>query len=282
MKRFLLCTDGSSYSAVSCQYAAWLASHADASITVLYVTDVRQFDIPFVADFSGSLGIQPYQDLIGRMKVLERDKAATIEQATRNTLDYAGFTGPVTFVHRTGLLVDVVEEMEKEADLVILGKRGASADVAIHHLGSNLERVVRATRKPSLVTSRAYKDINRMLLALDGEPSSRKGLDFLCTFKALNDLDLHVVTVLNENQKEETAQTILDEAENRLAASGYSPKTVVLYGTAEEAIADYVKTEEIDLLLMGAYGKSRIRSLLIGGTSTTLIRTCRIPILCFR
>lgn len=282
MKKFLFCTDGSSYSAVSCQYAAWLASHANASITVLYVTDVRQFDIPFVADFSGSLGIQPYQDLIGRMKVLERDKAATIEQATLNTLNYVNFKGPVTFVHRTGLLVDIVEEMEKDVELVILGKRGASADLAIHHLGSNLERVVRATRKPSLVTSRAYKDINRILLAYDGESSSRKGLDFLCSFTALNDLELHVVTVLHDNQKEEAAQKILTEAETRLKNAGYKPKSVVLYGTAEDAIADYVKSEEIDLLLMGAYGKSRIRSLLIGGTSTTLIRTCRVPILCFR
>lgn len=282
MKRFLFCTDGSSYSAVSCQYAAWLASHANASITVLYVTDVRQFDIPFVADFSGSLGMQPYQDLIGRMKILEREKATTIEQATRNTLEYARFTGPVSFVHRTGLLVDIVEEMEKEADIVILGKRGASADVAIEHLGSNLERVVRATRKPSLVTSRSYKDINRMLLALDGEASSRKALDFLCSFTALNDLEVHVVTVLTENQKEAAAQKIVNEAEERLIAAGYKPKTVVLYGTAEEALADYVQTESVDLLLMGAYGKGRIRSLLIGGTSTTLIRTCRIPILCFR
>ena len=34
--------------------------------------------------------------------------------------------------------------------------------------------------------------------------------------------------------------------------------------------------------LMGAYGHSRIRHLLIGSTTTAMIRSCHIPVLCFR
>ena len=33
---------------------------------------------------------------------------------------------------------------------------------------------------------------------------------------------------------------------------------------------------------MVAYGHSRIRSLLIGSTTTALLRACRIPVLVFR
>jgi len=33
---------------------------------------------------------------------------------------------------------------------------------------------------------------------------------------------------------------------------------------------------------MGAYGHSRVRSLIIGSTTTEMIRSCRVPILIMR
>jgi nucleotide-binding universal stress UspA family protein len=33
---------------------------------------------------------------------------------------------------------------------------------------------------------------------------------------------------------------------------------------------------------MGAYGHSRIRSLIVGSTTATMVRRCRIPVLMFR
>jgi len=56
----------------------------------------------------------------------------------------------------------------------------------------------------------------------------------------------------------------------------------VLSGEAETAIADYVQSAKIDLLVAGAYGHSRIRKLLIGSTTTELLRRCHVPVLCFR
>ena len=54
----------------------------------------------------------------------------------------------------------------------------------------------------------------------------------------------------------------------------------MLGGVAEEAISDYVDRASIDLLLMGAYGHTRIRRFLIGSTTTEMLRRCRIPVLC--
>jgi nucleotide-binding universal stress UspA family protein len=33
-----------------------------------------------------------------------------------------------------------------------------------------------------------------------------------------------------------------------------------------------------DMLVMGAYGHSRIRSLIIGSTTTQMIRSCKVPV----
>ncbi len=76
----------------------------------------------------------------------------------------AGVQG-VKLIHETGFLVDNFHEFEASADLIILGKRGENAKFASGHLGANLERIVRASHKPCLITSRRFKPIERLLLA---------------------------------------------------------------------------------------------------------------------
>ncbi len=51
---------------------------------------------------------------------------------------------------------------------------------------------------------------------------------------------------------------------------------------ADELIAAKIKDSSCDLLVMGAYGHSRIRRLILGSTTTELIRTCQVPVLLFR
>jgi nucleotide-binding universal stress UspA family protein len=36
------------------------------------------------------------------------------------------------------------------------------------------------------------------------------------------------------------------------------------------------------MLVMGAYGHSRVRSLIIGSTTTEMVRSARVPLLLFR
>ncbi len=67
-----------------------------------------------------------------------------------------------------------------------------------------------------------------------------------------------------------------------LRRAGLEVTTAVLHGEPEQAIAAYAAAAGIDLLVMGAYGHSRVRALLVGSTTTALLRACRIPVLVFR
>ena len=71
-------------------------------------------------------------------------------------------------------------------------------------------------------------------------------------------------------------------AEKTMRDGGFSPICQMLHGDTEEAISSYVSTNDIGLLVMGAYGHSRIRYLIIGSTTTEMIRTCKVPVLLFR
>ena len=281
MKNLLICTDGSNYAQECCRYGAWFAKRTGASVEVLYVTDLRQFEIPAMADLSGSLGIQPYDGMITQLRELEEHKSKFVKESAMKIFKSEGLTERTKFYHDTGLLVDSIEEYASRADLILLGKRGENANFATAHLGSMLERVVRAVDKPCLVTSRKFQPINRALIAYDGGNSSRAALEFIKKSELFRSFNLHVVSV-DEKHDENQAATCLAEAEEILKESGISPECQVLSGDVETAIAEYVDRTEMDLLIAGAYGHSRIREFFIGSTTSELLRRCRIPVLCFR
>ncbi len=281
MKNLLICTDGSSYASETCRYGGWFAKQTGASIDILYVTDLRQFEIPAIADLGGSLGIQPYEGMITQLQAVEEHKAKFVEENAMQVFEDAGLSERCTFHHETGLLVDSIDEYAAKADLVLLGKRGENANFATEHLGSMLERVVRACKKPCLVTSREFRPIDRVVLAYDGGKSCRDLVECIVSHEIFKAMEIHVLTVV-EARKEDLAAERLAEAESVLQNAGLCPKCQVLNGEVETAIADYVKKYEVDLLITGAYGHSRIRELLIGSTTTELLRRCYVPVLCFR
>ncbi|GAB4281509.1 MAG TPA: universal stress protein [Opitutae bacterium] len=284
MKKVLICTDGSPYSEECCQFAAWLAKRVDVHLHAVYVSDLRQFELSVVADLSGSMGIQPYQGMLTQIQDMEDQKAKLLKAGTLDFFNKQGLEDRVTFAHYKGLLVDRVLDLEREdpeIGMVMLGKRGENANFATEHLGSTMERVVRASEKPCLVTSRKFREIKKIAFAYDGSPSCQKALKFLSTSPLFEGLDVHLVTV-DEGRNEEEASERLSEASSQLQASGLKLVTQVLTGIAENVIGEYVESEDIDLLVMGAYGHSRIRYLIIGSTTTDLIRRCHIPILLFR
>lgn len=281
MKRILVCSDGSNYSRVCCQYAAWLAGRTEAGFEVLYVTDLRQFEVPLVADIGGSLGIQPYQAVLGQLEELEKKKADVILESAKSVFTEAGLGGRVHATHKTGLLVDCLTDYDQSTDLIMLGKRGENANFATEHLGSTMERVLRASSRPCLVTSRSFRPISRMLLAYDGSPSCRKALEHLAGSNAWRGLELHIVIVAGAIVADDAVKH-LREAEAAMKAAGFSPVCQMLHGSPEDQIAAYVTSNDIHLLAMGAYGHSRIRYLIIGSTTTGMIRTCKVPVLLFR
>lgn len=287
MKRILVCTDGSIFSQSSYHYAAWLAPRVDASIDVLYVTDVRSQKVASTGNLSGSIGIDADRELLKKLVNLEHEKVKLNHQRTKLLIEDAkqffiakGIQN-VNFMHETGFLVDIFHKFEANADLIVLGKRGEAAEFASGHLGANLERIVRASHKPCLVTSRHFKPIERLLFAYDGSPSGQKILRFLTESPGFKGLELYIVTV-TKNVEDQTAIARIEDARHQAQTAGFDPVCCLIEGNSETAIAEYAEENNISLLLMGAYGHSRIRHLVIGSTTAQLLRSSHIPVLLFR
>ena len=287
MKQILLCTDGSNYSEVCTHYAAWISKRLDWGITALHVSLLWKYEMPFISDLGGSLGAQPYQDLISQWQTIENQKAEVLKRAINEVLAADGISAQkITFKHQTGLLVDSVTEMEskiQDLSLIMLGKRGENVNFATGHLGSNMERVVRASSKPCMVTNRRYDTIKKMLFAYDGSSGARKGLDWLAVHaSAFRDLELHIVGAADTSDQKADIDAALEEAKKLLMQGGWNPICKRLDGVAGDVIEAYAEKEDMNMMVMGAYGRSRIRQLIIGSTTTELMLRCKIPVLLFR
>ncbi|NET32770.1 MAG: universal stress protein [Cyanothece sp. SIO1E1] len=289
MKKILLCTDGSAFAQIGYEYAAWLAKRVPMEIEVLYVTDRRQAQAVQTHDFSGNLGIDAYQGLLNQLVELEHKTAKInhhrakiiLEAAKQFFLDHGIPTEAIALTHDTGFLVDNFHKFEQAADLIMLGKRGETASFATEHLGSNMERIARASHKPCWVASRDFHPIDRLLFAYDGGKSCQKALRFLVGMPVFKGLAVHMITVAKKHG-EDAAIAHLQTAEMTLKANGFKPICHVLHGDVEVAIVDYAETQGIDFLVMGAYGHSRVRHLVIGSTTAQVLRRSHIPVLLFR
>lgn len=284
MKNILVCIDGSNYGQVCTSYAVWLAKKTGVNISALYVSELWQYETPLIADFGGAIGTQPYMGLTAQLREVEAGKAKIIENYVREEFAKAGIPEKVEFFHRSGLLVDCIDEFENQRNdisAIMLGKRGEHANFAKGHLGSNMERVIRASKLPCFVVNRKFIEQKKIVLAYDGSPSATRALEYLATRKEFIDQEVHIVTVAKSGS-EADATRLLFEAEARLKGGPIAPIAQLLSGTPGEALEKYVQENDITCLIMGAYGHSRIRQFIIGSTTTEFVRRCLIPVIMFR
>ena len=284
MMKLIAFVDGSNYSKSVCDHTAWIAGRIDATVDLIHILG-RRDESNAPVDLSGSIGLgartallEELAELDGQVARLKHKRGRAILDDAKEIILNSGVKQVSTLLRNDGI-VETVEIFDEKAGLIVIGKRGKKSEADETHLGSNFERVVRASHKPVLVASRTFDPINRILIAFDGGASSLKAVNYLAGSPAFSDLDCHLLSVTEPTDR---ATQQLEGAATSLRNAGYTVECTLQAGQPEKVICETIKRADIDLLLMGAYGHSRIRSLIIGSTTTAMIRTCKIPVLLFR
>ncbi|OJY36008.1 MAG: universal stress protein UspA [Rhodobacterales bacterium 65-51] len=282
-QKIVALVDGSIYSASVCDHAAWIASRTGAPVELIHVLGRREASDSH--DHSGAIALGARTALMEQLAELDAQRAKLISHRGRAILEDAqalvekAGVADVTTRLRHGDIVEAVADVEGDARVILIGKRGEAADFAKGHLGSNLERIVRASHKPVFVASRAFKRISKVLVAYDGGTSAMKAVDHIARSPLFRGLAVHVVTVGSASP--EVTKGLAD-AKAMLKAAGIDAETSVLPGQPETALGKLVDEAQFDMLVMGAYGHSRIRNLIIGSTTTAMIRACKVPVVLMR
>jgi nucleotide-binding universal stress UspA family protein len=282
MINVLACIDDSTISPAVCDYAAWASLRLATPLQLLHVLDKKEF--PKQVDISGQIGLGSREDLLNQLTELDEKRGkialshgqALLESAKARVLA-AGISDAVSR-QRHGDLVDTLMALEDEIRLVVLGKHnpGTVGD----HVGNNLERVVRTMHRPILAVPNNFTEPKSVMIAYDGSDTTKKAIDMVARSPLFKDLPCHIVMVGNATTK---MQADLAWAKKTLEASHLQVTSAIVSGDVKPALCDYRDAQQIDLLVMGAYGHSKIRQFLVGSTTTKmLLHSSSIPLLLLR
>ncbi|NUN93532.1 MAG: universal stress protein [Verrucomicrobiae bacterium] len=279
IKTILVCVDGSKYAGGAADAAIWLAKAFDARLRAISVADTRLLEGPWLADLSGMAGAQPFHALVPQFEEVLKTKARSAAQAV--TLAAAREGVSCSAEAPVGRLVHEILEAERTAELVVMGQRGEGFETTGEWLGSNVERVVRKSSKPCLVTPATFRPVRRILAAYDGSAHANRAMyssfDLARALKA----GLAVLTVAGEGDAPRRSR-LLQEACDLAKQQGVAAEAIASEGTPEKRIVEIAREQGFDLIVMGAYGHTRLRELVLGSVTSYVIRAGEVPVLLVR
>lgn len=283
MTHVMACIDGSPQAAAVCDCSAWASKRLDAPLTLLHVLDRQQY--PVSGDLSGIIGLGSREFLLQELATLDEKRAKLALEEGRMMLDSArqraisaGVAQPECR-QRHGDLVESLRDLQDETRLLVIGRQGEDSGDAIQHIGSQLENVIRTMQRPILVAPGDFSAPQSVMLAFDGSATSRKGVEMLAGSPLFKGMPIHLVMVAADTADN---QAQLENARGVLTAAGFNVEIAIRAGEVEPTLHAYQAEHGIDLLVMGAYGHSRIRQFFVGSTTTNMIRTTSTPLLVLR
>ncbi|MGI2094132.1 universal stress protein [Shewanella oncorhynchi] len=284
MTNVIACIDGSKVTLAVCDASSWAAQQLDAPVTLLHVLDKSAY--PIESDLSGNIGLGTREYLLNEMVELEARRGKLALEQGKYMLQDAKIrvvekqpSRMVATLQRHGDLVETLLEQESHARLVVMSRQGEQHQDQAQAIGSHLENVIRTLKQPILVVMDEFTAPKRFMIAYDGSVTARKALDRVVSSPLLKGLECHLVMV-SDDQSLATAELAL-VAESLIAAD-FNVVTAVCQGEVQTVLEIYQLKHQIDLMVMGAYGHSRIREFFVGSNTTRMISKSHIPLLLLR
>ncbi|MBA3996252.1 MAG: universal stress protein [Candidatus Accumulibacter sp.] len=282
--KVLACVDRSHFADTIADAAAWAASRMNAPLEFLHILD-RHPEIGSGEDHSGAIGFDAQEHLLQALSDKDAEKTKAMREAGRLFLNglreravAAGVLAPDTR-QRYGHLEESLADQEAGVRLFVLGRRGESAETTQRDLGRNVENIVRALHKPILTVTENFKAPERFMIAFDGGEVTKRGVEMVAHSPLLKGIPCYL---LMSGKADTEGPKKIEWAKATLVKAGFEVETEIVLGDAETVIHRSVKERNIDLLLMGAFNHSAIKSLLFGSRTTEILRSATVPTLLLR
>lgn len=274
IKALLVAMDASAYGWSAARHALELARSHDARLTGLYVLDIRYLEMPPYVDYSFALEAMP--PILAAPEILKgfQTKSDRLLGDLRRMGQDAGLT--VETRAEEGVPSQVIAELGRSHDLVLMGKRGEHARWGRDLLGSTAEQVARRAATPVLLAEADHRALSKALLLFDGSPAAHRAVKLAAELAHERRLELAVLTVDDDLAR---AASVQKEAASYLDALGLTAEYAVLTGRATKAAAAHLVTFPADLVVLGMRGHSALHDLILGSTAEQLMRTLPVPVL---
>lgn len=275
-KDILVIIDNTKACAARLDVAIALAQEHGAHLTGLFVRTV-----PHVPQFVMS-------QLGPEVAEVQKRYAREAAEAARKAFDAKTAAAGVGVEWRevSGALVDQCLLHAKYADLVVAGQRDDGDDSSQEGQDELLDHLVLEAGRPVLLVPYAgsFKVVGqRVMVAWNATREAARALnDALPLLKKAK--DVHVVAVNPRGGHGRDGHGDIPSADIalHLARHGVKAEAEAIEAKtmgAGEALLSRAMDESIDMIVMGAYGRSRLRELVLGGATRHMLRHMTVPVL---
>lgn len=190
---------------------------------------------------------------------------------------------PANFSVEWGTVARQVVARAAYSDLVMLALNRPPGLSIVERLASGLQTILKRTPRPVMVVPTAASPLQHALLAYDGSPKAEEAL-FVATYLASRwQISLTVVTVSsNSNGKLEAATRLQSRAKTYLGLAGVSANYLLPVGPTAQTLLETAENQATDFMIMGGFGLSSMKSLVLGSTLNRVLLEYKQPILICR
>ncbi|RTR39707.1 universal stress protein [Shewanella canadensis] len=281
MKNIVACIDGSKLTLATCEASAWVAQKVKAPLILLHVLD--KTTRPVVSELSGQIGLGTQEELLNELVELDETRSRVAlkhgKQLLEDARKWACAKGveEISKLQRHGSLQESLIDLESELRVLVIGKSGEDHSTS-NTIGSQLESVIRSIKAHTLVVSDTFITPNSYMIAFDGSATSEKLIEKAMNTPLLAGLECHLVMVDETGNR----STAFDQAGMRLREAGLSVNENILSGRVDEALLNYQQEQQLDMIVMGAFGHSKLRQFFVGSNTTEVLVKSAVPLLLIR
>lgn len=253
--------------------AAFLAGRQQAHLVGLYVKP------PVPTYGSTMIGAGLVKGGLGSF----REEAGRVEAAFRKATEGLPFVTEWRAVaaHAQGV-AETVMEHGRSSDLIIASQRDTAWDYSA--LLDEPERLAIESGRPVLIIPNAGnfpRFGDRVTLAWNGRrEAARAAFDALPLLQAAS--IVRILWVNPQKEREDAGDIPTAEIAIALARHGVKCETATVVATdvkVGDAILSTMADDASDLLVMGAYGRSRLREFVFGGATRQILKNLTVPVL---
>ncbi|MFB6185394.1 MAG: universal stress protein [Halobacteriaceae archaeon] len=134
-----------------------------------------------------------------------------------------------------------------------------------------------------------------ILVPLDGSPQAEEAFEYvLQEYDGITVTLLHVIDPIEAGysaqatvpgyseewyeQSKEEAESLFDQAREKSQDTDIELQTEIELGRPARSILDYVEDNDIDQIVMGSHGRSRVTRILLGSVAEKVARRSPVPV----
>ena len=289
LKDVLVHTDNSGNSRVRLEYATQLAEVHDANLTGLYVAATQNKGVRsygqtpnYIVPDLGGRSLKEYDEKAHALQEEHHEHAQLASERARSRFETATSARKIShdWVHTEGSMSDALTHHARFCDVAIVGQPGPESQ---RHFGETpTDHLILSVGHPVMIVPNLAGDFTvgkRIMVAWDRSPLATRAVHNSRPFLRNAD-SVHVLAInlaLEDHGKVPGSGICEHLAHHDIKASP------VPVDSGSETLSDIMlskaKELDIDLIVMGAYGHSRLREKILGGNTYQLLNNSPIPLL---